>query len=53
MVDRDRLEVDRIINLIAGFNWVVIKSELSEDKIILTIEKKRALVPPEVGAGPS
>lgn len=52
MVDRDRLEIERLVNLIAGFGWVVSKQEITEDAIVVTIKRVRALVPPEVGAGP-
>lgn len=44
MVDetRDRLEIDRLGNLITGFGWRITKQEFTEDKILITIEKSRA-----------
>ena len=33
------LEVERVVNLIAAFEWKVIKEEVVGDKIIITIEK--------------
>jgi len=44
MVDpeRDRLEIDRVGNLIRGFGWSIAKQEFTEDKIIVQIEKSRA-----------
>ena len=47
-VDRDKLEVDRLSNLITGFGWKVIKQEFTGDKIIIVLEKDRA---PGVEAG--
>lgn len=51
--DRDRLEIDRLGNLIIGFGWKVVKQEFTEDKIIITIEKPRApgVEVPEAGPG--
>ena len=47
-VDRDKLEIDRLSNLITGFGWKVVKQEFTEDKILVTLEKDRA---PGVEAG--
>lgn len=33
------LEVERVVNLIAAFEWKVVKEEVVGDKIIITIEK--------------
>ncbi len=33
------LEVERVVNLIAAFGWVVVKEEVVGDKITITIEK--------------
>lgn len=41
-MDRDRLEIDRVGNLITGFGWRIVKQEFTEDKIIVQIEKSRA-----------
>ncbi len=47
-VDRDKLEIERLSNLITGFGWKIIKQEFTEDKIKLELEKDRA---PGVEAG--
>ena len=41
-VDRDKLEIDRLSNLITGFGWVITKQEFTTDKIIISLEKPRA-----------
>lgn len=33
------LEVERVVNLVAAFEWKVVKEEVVGDKIIITIEK--------------
>ena len=50
---QDRLEIDRLGNLITGFGWSIRKQEFTEDKIIIQIEKKRApgVEVPEAGPG--
>ena len=52
-IDRDRLEIDRVGNLITGFGWSIKKQEFTDEKIIITIEKSRApgVVVPEADAG--
>jgi len=47
-VDRDKLEIDRLVNLITGFGWRLNKQEFTTDKIIIELEKDRA---PGVEAG--
>ena len=47
-VDRDKLDIDRLSNLIVGFGWRVKKQEFTEDKIVISVEKDRA---PGVEAG--
>jgi len=42
------LEVERVVNLIAAFEWKVVKEEVVGDKIIITIEKSVTS-----GAGPA
>ena len=49
-IDRDKLEIERLSNLITGFGWKVIKQEFTEDKIKLELEKDRA--PGVEGGGP-
>lgn len=52
-MDRDRLEIDRVGNLITGFGWRIVKQEFTEDKIKVQIEKSRApgVEVPEAGPG--
>ena len=52
-LERDRLELDRLMNLVTGFGWKLVKQEFTEDKIIVTIEKSRApgVEVAEAGAG--
>lgn len=40
-LDQNKLEVERIENLIVNFDWKTIKQEITDDDIILTIKKKR------------
>ncbi|MBA7583489.1 hypothetical protein ES708_25434 [subsurface metagenome] len=35
-----RIEVERIVNLVAGFNWKKVEEKISEGKITLTFEKE-------------
>ena len=44
MVQRT-LEVERVVNLIAAFEWKVVKEEVVGDKIIITIKKTIPSVP--------
>lgn len=50
--DVNRMEIDRIRNLVKGFDWESVKEEITDDDLILTIKKKRATPPEESGAGP-
>ena len=49
MVQRT-LEVERIVNLVAAFEWKVVKEEVVEDKIVITIEKTISSEPVPVPA---
>jgi len=51
-IERDRLEVDRLGNLITGFGWKITKQEFTDDKIIIVVEKPRALGVEVPEAGP-
>lgn len=51
-LDRDKLEIDRLSNLITGFGWKVVKQEFTEDKIVIILEKDRAPGVEAGGAGP-
>ena len=37
----DRIEIDRIENLVRNFGWDKIKEKLSDDSIELTIKKRK------------
>lgn len=51
-VDQNRLEVERIRNLVTGFGWEFVKEEITDEDIIITMRKRRIVLAPEVGAGP-
>ena len=50
---RDRLEIDRLGNLITGFGWKIVKQELTDEKILISLERPRAsgVEVPEAGKG--
>ena len=52
MIDKNKLETERIENLITNFGWKVIKTEMPEKLIILTIQKERIEPEIKVAAGP-
>lgn len=39
--DPNRLEVDRIRNLVSGFGWEIVKEEYPGDTIIIVMQKKK------------
>lgn len=45
--DRNRLEFERIRNLIQGFAWQVKREEITDENLIMEITKKRVV--PVVG----
>jgi len=50
-VDLNRIEIERVNNLIRNFGWSKIKEELTDTDIILTIKKERGEPIPELGEG--
>jgi len=48
----DDLEIERLRNLVIGFGWVVTKTELKTDRIVLTVEMERELKETPETAGP-
>ena len=40
--DKDRLEIDRLGNLVTGFGWRIAKQEFTDEKIIVTLDKPRS-----------
>ena len=43
MAIEDRLEIERILNLIRNFGWELDKSESTDEKIVLQISKTRTI----------
>lgn len=41
--DRNRLEFERIRNLVQGFGLSVVKEEIQDDKLIMSLERKRVV----------
>ena len=50
-VDLNRLEIERVDNLIRNFGWSKIKEELTDTDIVLTIKKPRVEPIPDLGEG--
>jgi len=50
-IDLNKIEIERIDNLVRNFGWSKIKEEITDEDIILTIKKKRVVAIPEVGEG--
>jgi hypothetical protein len=51
--DKDRLEVERVMNLVQGFGWEKTGEQITDTHTVITIRKKRAEPEAEMGAGPS
>ena len=52
-IEQDRIEVERLNNLITGFGWTIDKQEFTDEKIEISISKSRSpgVVVPEADAG--
>ena len=50
--ERDRLEMERLVNLVQGFGWKEVKREETDTQIIITLEKKKFEVTAPTGVGP-
>ena len=50
--DPNRLEVERIRNLVSGFGWEIVREEYPEELIIVVMQKKK-VVPGAGSPGPS
>jgi len=48
----DKLEVDRLNNLVTGFGWKITNQEYTEDKIILRVERSRTPEGESTAVGP-
>jgi len=44
-----KVEVERIVNLVAGFGWVKVEEKIGEGEILITLKKT---VPVAVETGP-
>ena len=51
--EKDKLEVERVLNLTQGFGWEKVSEKLDAEFIELTIRKLRASPGPPLGVGPS
>ena len=49
--DRNRIEIERVDNLVRNFGWTKIKEEITDTDIILTVKKPRVEPIPELGEG--
>ena len=52
-IERDRLEVDRLGNLITGFGWNIVKQEFTDEKILISLERPRSPGVDVAEAGPT
>jgi len=52
-LERNRIELERLTNLISGFGWKLVEQKFTDDKIIVTVEKSRGpgVEVPEAEAG--
>jgi len=41
-----RIEIERIVNLVAGFGWRKVEEKVSEGKVSITLEKIVPVTPP-------
>lgn len=39
MDDRDRLEIERLLNLVQGFGWQEVRREETETQVVITIAR--------------
>ena len=51
VTDRERIEVERVVNLVQGFGWSKEKEEISDQEIKITLTKARR--EPEAPATPT
>jgi len=48
--DQERIEVERVVNLVTGFGWFKEKEEVTNTEIKITLSKKRKYAEtPEMG----
>ena len=52
-IEQDRIEIERLHNLITGFGWSIKKQEFTDEEIQIEIVRKRApgVAAPEADAG--
>lgn len=51
-VEMNKLEIDRMMNLVQGFGWEKTEEKLTDEHIILTIRKKKIVPETPLGVGP-
>ena len=39
-IDAKQMEMDRIVNMARSFGWAVVKTEMIDDRVVVTLEKK-------------
>lgn len=49
----DKLDLDRLGNLVTGFGWRVAKTETTTDELIVTLKKNRTPGPESEAAPPT
>lgn len=42
-VDYNRLQFERIRNLVRGFGWDITKEEITDDALVMTLSRKRVV----------
>lgn len=50
-IDLNKIEVERVENLVTNFGWMKVSEELTDTHIILTIKKPRVTPVEEFGEG--
>jgi len=49
--ERDRLEVERLMNLVGGFGWKETRREETDTDIVVTITRAKTVPSTETGLG--
>lgn len=50
--DKDRLEIERLTNLVRGFEWEIEKTEFGDEWIRVVVRRRPEGLPVEVAPGP-
>lgn len=43
--ERDRLEIERLINLVQGFGWKEVRREETETQMVITLARLKQSIP--------